>query len=301
VDEYIPYIRHSPVTEWQKEFVLKSLDGNLTKGNYVTKLEALFKHKYRKKFAVSCTSGTAALYLAYRSMPEYRILMPSLTFKATAVAAEVAGKTPRYVDSAYSPDVKVSIGGYVPSGWSKVEDAAHAFDSDGVGDAGITCFSLHAIKNLGVGEGGMCVTSNKDHFISMARNREYGSPHNPSLQFRMSEMSAALGVARFRSTHKEERKTMREVYKDELGDMVEFHEENGGECWHLCQIFSKNSAGITKMFDESNIGWQKHYKPLFYLAHAKRRWEDTVSIPFFPGLTELQQDRVIAAVRHAFN
>jgi len=304
VESYIPYIRHSPVTDEEKQYVLRALDGPLTKGLYVEELERLFCAKYSKKYAVACSSGTAALHLAYGAVGKEGFDIPVVTFRSTLSAyEEMFSNTSNLIEINRDSwcavgDVKVSLGGYVPTGRVVVEDACHAFDSFGVGDAEVSCFSLHAIKNLGVGEGGMCITDNEGAADYMIRARDPALWNG--LNFRMPEMTAALAVARFNTTYRQKRRLIRERYKQELGDVVRFQVENGGECWHLCIIRSKRVEKIKKTFEERSIGWQKHYRPLTELfSEANRYWRECLSIPFFPTLTTEEQDRVIKAVRDA--
>ena len=64
----IPYGRQSIFRKDLRE-VIKSLSNDLiTTGPYVEKFEKLIKKTLKAKFALTCTSGTAALHLAFMSI-----------------------------------------------------------------------------------------------------------------------------------------------------------------------------------------------------------------------------------------
>jgi perosamine synthetase len=71
-------------------------------GRFVRELEALFADIHGCPDAVSTSSGTAALHLAIVELglgPDDEVLVPALTFVATANAVRYAGATPVFVDS----------------------------------------------------------------------------------------------------------------------------------------------------------------------------------------------------------
>ena len=63
--------------------VVKSLKGKfITTGRYVKKFEDSIKKKFKSKFAISCSSATAGLHLAFKSinLKNDVVLMPSINF-----------------------------------------------------------------------------------------------------------------------------------------------------------------------------------------------------------------------------
>lgn len=80
------------------ERVLKS--GRLRSGSEVEAFEARFARAVRARFAVAVSSGTAALYLAYRALlePGDEVIVPDFTFVATASMVVAAGATPILAD-----------------------------------------------------------------------------------------------------------------------------------------------------------------------------------------------------------
>ena len=84
------YIDNEDINEVKK--VLKS--PFLTKGPKIEEFEKLFSKKVKSKFAISCTSGTAALHLVYRSLNITKgdiVISPTLTFSGTVSPAQILG------------------------------------------------------------------------------------------------------------------------------------------------------------------------------------------------------------------
>ena len=150
------------------------------------------------KYAVGVTSCSAALHIALASKnfkKKKKVLVPAMTFTATAAAALYCGLEPVFVDineydlninfedlkKKYSKDcvavIPVHVGGHpcemekiIP--WAKkkkllvIEDCAHTaggvYRGKTLGTWGdISCFSFEEKKMLTTGDGGMICTNNK--------------------------------------------------------------------------------------------------------------------------------------------
>jgi dTDP-4-amino-4,6-dideoxygalactose transaminase len=178
----------------------------LTMGEVTQEFERAFAAYLGAKHAFAVANGTAALHLAYAALelgPGDEVILPSLTFVATANAAIYGGARPVFADIASLDDWTISpedieakitphtkaicvmhYGGYPCAldkitsiaqryGLSVVEDAAHAPGAEisgkkcgAIGDVG--CFSFFSNKNMAVGEGGM-VTTNRDDLADRIR------------------------------------------------------------------------------------------------------------------------------------
>ena len=171
----------------------------LGSGPRVQQFEQEFASYLGSPYAVAVNSGTAALELALKVLdlePGSEVLVPSLTFCATANAVIHSGLTPVFVDSKTSTlnidveDCKRKItektSAIIPVhfagrpcemdeilslannyGLKIVEDCAHAIESThrGVhcgnfGDIG--CFSFYVTKNITTVEGGMVVCKSEE-------------------------------------------------------------------------------------------------------------------------------------------
>ena len=82
--------------------VVKALKSDLiTTGPYVEKFEKKIVNLTGSKYAVACSSGTAALIMAYNAIDtknHNRVLVPSMTFVGTANAAKILGLRVDFVD-----------------------------------------------------------------------------------------------------------------------------------------------------------------------------------------------------------
>ncbi len=184
----------------------------LTMGKVTQEFESSFADYTQTKHAIAVTNATAALHLACLALgigPGDEVIVPSLTFVATANAVRYVGATPVFADIISSDDLNISpaainllitprtraiivmhYAGYpcdMPAilsiakqhGLFVIEDAAHAVGSElnnrklGVwGDIG--CFSFFSNKNMTTGEGGMLTTDNDGLAQKLSRLRSHG-------------------------------------------------------------------------------------------------------------------------------
>lgn len=184
----------------------------LTMGEITHAFEQDFAGYLGARHAIAVTNGTAALHLACLALGLTvgdEVILPSLTFVATAAAVCYVGATPVFADIESEQDLTVSCesimtaltersraivvmhyGGYAcdmtrildfahKHGLFVIEDAAHAPGADlsgrklGTwGDVG--CFSFFSNKNLTTGEGGMLVTNNDDIAEKLRLLRSHG-------------------------------------------------------------------------------------------------------------------------------
>jgi dTDP-4-amino-4,6-dideoxygalactose transaminase len=150
--------------------------------------------------AISVNSATAGLHLALESLgigPGDDVIVPTLTFTATAEVVRYLGARPVFVDvepdrmtlsvdaveAALTPHTRAIVPVHYAGlacdmdallalarrhGLRVVEDAAHAFPTRykgrlvGTLDSDITVFSFYANKTMTTGEGGMVVTRDPD-------------------------------------------------------------------------------------------------------------------------------------------
>lgn len=191
--------------------VLKS--GWLTTAGKAHLLEKRFAEFVGGTHACAVNSCTAALHLALEAIgigPGDKVLVPSMTFTATAEVIRYLGADPAFCDVDYAtslvtpmilkdallrhPGIKavmiVHYGGQAADmeailplcrhhGVRIIEDAAHAFPSrrngkyvGSFGDA--TCFSFYANKTITTGEGGMLVTDDEALFKRCKLMRLHG-------------------------------------------------------------------------------------------------------------------------------
>jgi len=88
----------------EREYLLDCIDSGWisSAGEYVDRFESAFAEFCGVRHAISCCNGTAALHVALVAMgvgPGDEVIVPSMTFIATANAVTYCGATPVFVDS----------------------------------------------------------------------------------------------------------------------------------------------------------------------------------------------------------
>jgi len=187
------------------EVVATLRSGWLGTGPRVQRFEEAFRSYTGARHAVALNSCTAGMHLALLAAgvgPGDEVIVPSLTFAATANVVVHVGATPVFIDverrtmnldpslleSRMTPRTKGIIPVHFagrgcdmdrilaaarPRGIRVIEDAAHAVETvcagrkvGVIGDA--TCFSFYVTKNVMTGEGGM-VTTDDDAWAETLR------------------------------------------------------------------------------------------------------------------------------------
>ena len=186
-----------------------------SKGKYIDDFEFSFSKYLDVKHSITTSNGTTAIHLALESLGigyGDEVIVPSLTFAATANAVIHSGATPVFVDSMnthWNMDydkisqliskktkaiIPVHLYGH-PCDMLNImniakkhkllviEDCAEApgaiVDGKKVGSIGdIGCFSFFGNKILTTGEGGMCVTNDSNLNEKMRILRDHGMDKN---------------------------------------------------------------------------------------------------------------------------
>ncbi len=183
----------------------------LTTGPRVIEFEKRLAEKVGARFAVTFSSGTAALHAAYFAAglkPGEEVIVSPITFAATANAALYLGGVPVFVDIApgsFNIDVAAIEAAITPRtriiaptdmagipvdidsimeiaqkyNIIVVEDAAHAlgafYKGTPVGSrAHLTIFSFHPVKSITTGEGGAVVTNDASLYERLLLFRNHG-------------------------------------------------------------------------------------------------------------------------------
>jgi perosamine synthetase len=220
----------------ERAYVLQALDeGWISSGRFV----ARFAAQFGARFGATCipvSSGTAALHLALLALgigPGDEVLVPALTFIATANAVAYCGATPIVVDvdpltwcidvdeaaaartARTKAVIPVDLYGYPVDtdalraalpGVPIIEDACEAIGAEYAGQpagalADLAVFSFHASKTLATGEGGAIITRDAgciDRITLLARNgqRERRYSHEVvGYNYRLTDIQAAIGCA----------------------------------------------------------------------------------------------------------
>ena len=207
----LPYGRQS-IAEDDIQGVLDVLRSDwLTTGPKVAEFEEAFAARVGAKYAVSFSSGTAALHGAAFAAgldPGDEAITSPMTFAATANCVLYQGATPVFADVSadtlnLDPEkaaeqvtsrtralIPVAYAGHPADldgvleiaarhGLVVIEDACHALGAEyrqrltgSIAD--MTAFSFHPVKHVATGEGGMVTTDRADYAESLRRFRNHG-------------------------------------------------------------------------------------------------------------------------------
>lgn len=224
-DAMLPYLRRIDAVRWYTNFgpLVREFEQALAK----TLMAAV-----GRPHVVTCANATLALELALQCLslpPGARVLIPGLTFVATATAVKRAGLMPVIADVdprswLLTPMIathalsRMRIDAVLPvaafgspqdvAAWETwrakfgipvLIDAAGAFGNQNIGS--VPCvFSLHATKALGIGEGGFVASSNPELIARVRRLTNFGMDGDGMVQecgsnAKLSEYHAAIGLA----------------------------------------------------------------------------------------------------------
>lgn len=212
---FLPYGRQTIEAD-DVAAVAAALAGDmLTTGPTVGAFEQAFADAAGAVEAVACNSGTAALHLAMMALdlgPGAAVIVPTITFLATANAARMCGAEAVFADvdpetGLMTPETLrealaraqaqgVAAAGAAPvhlngqlcdmaglaevareAGIWLIEDACHAIGASGVGaspGSRIAAFSTHPVKGITTGEGGVATTNDLALAAKMRQLRSHG-------------------------------------------------------------------------------------------------------------------------------
>lgn len=211
-----------------------SIDG----GEKVRQFEKMLTDFTGSKYAVALSSGTTALHaslLALEIQPGDEVIVPPITFGATASTVLMMGAKPVFADISLN-DFNISIESIsakitdrtkaiipvdlfgLPFDYDAlrkisgdthiIEDGAQSLGADykdrkagNLGD--LSCISFYPGKVVTAGEGGAILTNNKEiaDKLRIIRTGGQSKPYQYGLlgsNFRMSEIHAAIGVAQMK-------------------------------------------------------------------------------------------------------
>lgn len=264
-------------------------------------------------------NGTDALQIALRATgvgPGDDVVMPSLTFYATAEAAANLGArpvfcdvdpetycaTPETIDRALTPRTKaivpVHLFGNVAelpdTGIPVVEDAAQAVGSTlngrhagTLGTAGT--FSFFPSKNLpALGDGGAVVTSDDELADAIRRLRFHGSVDKTThteigWNSRLDAIQAAVLRALLPELDgwTEARRAAGRMYEEAgLGDLVQLPRPTAGAepAWHLYVVRHDRADALIAGLNEAGVGARSYYRAPVHRQPAMREFGD-VELP----------------------
>lgn len=376
-EPFIPYGRQT-IDDKDIAAVVQVLRSDwLTTGPAVPDFEQRFCRYVGAQYGAAVSSGTAALHLAMLAAgigPGDEVIVPALTFVASANAARYVGATVVFADidphtltvdvdhvasliTAKTRAIVVVDYGGLPcdlgplldlahrNGAVLIEDACHApgamYQGRPVGSiADFTAFSFHPVKHIATGEGGFLTSLTEENDKKVRAFRAHGidtdfrqreslgtwefDQISLGFNYRISDIACALGISQLRKQEKwlEKRREIATQYAQALAEVpglrTQVEPEGRQSAWHLYPIVFDSSDAeqvrqhvFTRMRADG-IGVNVHYKPVYlntYYAElgfrpglcqvAEKTYAGLLSLPMWPGLTDTEQDRVIASLAGA--
>jgi perosamine synthetase len=312
----------------------------------------------------SGTAGLHVIVRALGVRPGDDILVPSFTFAASANAFIFEGATPVFVDiepDTFNLDpaelttrrtprttavMVVDVFGH-PADWNAIEAAAGdlvLIDDccEAIGAARLGrplgsfgaagCFAFYPNKQMTTGEGGMIVTDDAAlaTICRSLRNQGRGAMHAwlehdlLGFNYRMDELSAALGVSQIRrlETFLEKRARVAQMYTERLEGLdwlrpPIIHPEVTMS-WFVYVITLAPEVDRDAVVDSlirASIPTRAYFSPLHLQPYIRERFgthegmlpvteavaRSTLALPFHNNLTEAEVERVAAALEEAIS
>lgn len=348
----------------------------ITTGDYVKKFESKIKKLFKSKYAISCSSGTSGLHLAFLAIDLKKndtVIMPAINFIASYSMAKkmnakiyladvdsISGQmTPKTLYDCINRNkltkikaiISMPLGGYPESiedfyrikNFFKcylIEDACHAMGAQYtykkntyyVGSckhSDIAVFSLHPVKTITAGEGGLVTTNNKLFYKKIISLRSHGIQRKEGAHwkyniaslgynYRLSDLNCSLALSQLSKISKfiNFRKKINQNYflgLKKFQDIFRFFKYNikNKPCYHLSLLsinFKKirsNKEKFISFLKKNKILCQYHYPPIYkfkiydkkinkkYFRGSEYYFENSVSLPIFYNLKLSIQKKII--------
>lgn len=328
---WLPYGRQW-IDEADIEAVTAVLKGDyLTTGPHIQQFEQKLANKVGAGYAVAFSNGTAALHAACYAAgigPGDEVITSPITFAASAncvlyqqgipvfadideqtysidpvqVTALITSKTKAIipVDFTGQPaDLRELIQIAKQHGLVVIEDAAHALGANYEGQpigsiSDMTMFSLHPVKQITAGEGGIITTNNKAYYEKLLEFRSHGIVRDPAkwcneaassgwyyemqslgFNYRLTDMQAALAASQLTKLDRfvELRKGYAAQYNAAFSQIpaikTPFQQKSRQSSWHLyviqleLEFLSVDRNQVYAELIAENIGVQVHYIPVY--------------------------------------
>jgi perosamine synthetase len=347
--ELLPYGRQQ-IDDEEVESVIQVLRSDyLTTGPMIIEFEQAFASYVEAEFAVAVSSGTAALHAAVHSLgiqSSDEVIVPTMTFASTANCVVFEGATPVFADvdpASLLIDprdaankitentraiISVDYAGQ-PCDYSALSELAAANDLTLIADAchslgaeygqqkvgslaALNAFSLHPVKHITTGEGGLITTNKSDLADRMRRFRNHGIDRDHwarnedgvwfyemidlGFNYRLTDFQSALGISQLgklnqglRNRHKIARE-YDQAFRD-LPAVTPLGREPGrSHAYHLyvIQLDSKqltcDRSEVFAALRAEGIGVNVHYIPV----HLHPYYRDNFTT--HPGLCPAAED-----------
>ncbi|SHE67675.1 UDP-4-amino-4,6-dideoxy-N-acetyl-beta-L-altrosamine transaminase [Flavisolibacter ginsengisoli] len=196
-------------------------------------------------------------------------------------------------------------------------------------------FSFHPVKHIACGEGGAITTNDERIYKKLLLLRTHGITKDPALMlenhggwyyemqelgynYRLTDFQAALGLSQLQRANEglKRRREIAKKYNEAFNAKKGFKGQSGyveGHAYHLYVIEVENRDLLYNFLREKKIFTQVHYIPVhlqpYYQSlgfkkgdfpNAEAYYEECLSLPIYPTLTEEEQQYVIDILNDFF-
>lgn len=354
-DDPIPYGRQT-IDDADIQAVIEVMKGDwLTQGPTIEHFERAIADYVDAEHAIAFTNGTAALHgaCAAAGLGAGDVVATSpLTFVASANCARYVGADVTLVDidpatlnidlervpEGIDALVAVHFAG-LPVDLSElrsrprvvIEDAAQALGAstpDGrVGNCArsdMTCFSLHPVKPITTGEGGVVTTNDDELAARLRRFRNHGIERRPErggwyyevvdlgYNYRLTDIQAALGLSQLPKLEGfiGRRQEIAAEYDVALRDLPVIAAPRAPDGfrhgYHLYPVRVPERHRVYDLLRACGIYTQVHYVPVHHhpafrqldtgLPETNKVYDEILTLPIFPSLTDADVERVVSSL-----
>jgi UDP-4-amino-4,6-dideoxy-N-acetyl-beta-L-altrosamine transaminase len=201
--------------------------------------------------------------------------------------------------------------------------------------ADLSIFSFHPVKHIACGEGGMITTNSEKLYRKLLRLRTHGITREKDeltenhgawyyemqelgYNYRLTDFQAALGISQLKRANDGliRRREIAAVYFEAFKNMPEIISQSGiveGHAYHLYTIQINNRKQLYDYLRENDVYCQIHYIPVhkmpYYknignqnlvLSQAEAYYNQCLSLPMFPTLTNEEQSYIIKLIYDYF-
>ena len=233
--------------------------------------------------------------------------------------------------------LKKKLGCYI------IEDACHALGASysvfkkkyKIGSCkhcDISTFSLHPLKTITTGEGGIVTTNSKLFDEKIKKYRSHGIRRNfnkhwvydviyKGFNFRLNDIQCSLGISQLKKINffLKERNKITNKYDMELkkiknikiiNKISKYQSSNNLYIISLKNTYSGQKEKLIKYMLKKNIILQYHYIPLYkfkvfigkYLSNdTEKYYRNSISLPIYCGLSKKNQNYIIKNLKQFFN
>ena len=202
--------------------------------------------------------------------------------------------------------------------------------------ADLAIFSFHPVKHIACGEGGMITTNNEKLYKKLLLLRTHGITKDPEMlheshggwyyemqtlgyNYRLTDFQAALGNSQLKRADEglKRRREIAATYFEAFKNNLKITGQSGvveGHAYHLYIIRTAKRKELYDFLRSKQIFCQVHYIPVHTMPYyqslgnkkgdfpiAEKYYDECLSLPMYPTLTDEEQNYVIDHIVYFLN